>query len=65
MEEILRKCTNGELICGIDCKPLLTEMILTHQKQHSNRKKETIKNLDKYFDHEIDLSVLDKEYDAI
>jgi len=65
MDEILRKCINGELICGIDCKPLLTEMILTHQKQHSNRKKETIKNLDKYFDHEIDLSVLDKEYDAI
>jgi tryptophanyl-tRNA synthetase len=63
--EICERCKNGELICGLDCKPLLTEMILNHQKQHNNRKKEVIKNLDKYFDHEIDISILDKEDDSL
>ncbi len=64
MSEIRKGCKDGELICGLDCKPRLIEMILNHQEQHSNRKKEVIKNLEKYFDHEIDLSVLDKEEDS-
>jgi tryptophanyl-tRNA synthetase len=62
--KIREGCKNGDLICGLDCKPQLTEMILSHQKQHNNRKKEVIKNLEKYFDHEIDLSVLENEDDS-
>lgn len=65
MREICKRCKDGELICGLDCKPRLIEMILNHQEQHSNRKKDVIKNLEKYFDHEIDLSVLNEEDDSI
>ncbi len=40
---------NCDLICSLDSKPRLIEMILNHQKQHKNRKKEVIKNLGKTF----------------
>ncbi|NPD89426.1 MAG: tryptophan--tRNA ligase [Asgard group archaeon] len=59
LSEVRKGCKDGELICGLDCKPRLIEMILNHQEQHNIRKKKVIKNLEKYFDHEIDLSVLD------
>ena len=64
LSEIRRGCKDGEVICGLHCKPRLIEMILNHQKQHKGRKKEVIKNLDKYFDHEIDISFLEKEDDS-
>ncbi|TFG11084.1 tryptophan--tRNA ligase [Candidatus Heimdallarchaeota archaeon] len=56
LEEIERGCRSGGLICGLDCKPKLIEMIIKYQEGYKKRKKEVIKNIEKYFDHEIDLS---------
>jgi len=56
LEQIERDCRSGNLICGLDCKPKLIEMIIKYQEKYKRRKKEVIKNIDKYFEHEIDLS---------
>jgi tryptophanyl-tRNA synthetase len=61
LEETYIGCKNGNLICGLDCKPKLLGLVQDFLKEHKNRKKEVIKNLDKYFEHEIDLSVLEEE----
>jgi len=64
LEEILNGCKNGNLICGLDCKPRLLGMVQEYLKNHKKRREIVIKNLSEYFDHEIDLSVL-KEADSI
>ncbi len=60
LEEILNGCRNGDLICGLDCKPKLLEMVQNYLEEHKKRRNEVIKNLSKYFDHEIDLSILEE-----
>ena len=52
-------CRGGDLICGLDCKPNLIKMVLDYQEKYNKRKEEVVKNLDKYFDHDIDLSVIE------
>jgi tryptophanyl-tRNA synthetase len=58
LQKIEMGCRSGELICGLDCKPKLIEMIQKYQEEYNKRKEDVIKNIDKYFDHEIDLSVI-------
>jgi tryptophanyl-tRNA synthetase len=63
LEETRQGCLGGKLICGLDCKPRLLEMVLKYQEEHKTRRKEVIKNLPKYFEHEIDMTVLNSESD--
>ena len=58
LQKIEKGCRTGELICGLDCKPNLIAMILKYQEGYNKRKKEVIKNIDKFFDHDIDVSVI-------
>ncbi|MHA1200767.1 MAG: tryptophan--tRNA ligase [Candidatus Heimdallarchaeaceae archaeon] len=58
LQKIEAGCKSGDLICGLDCKPKLIKMILNYQEGYNRRKKDVIKNIDKYFDHEVDLSVI-------
>ena len=60
LEKILNGCKNGNLICGLDCKPKLLGMVQKYLEEHKKRRNEVIKNLSKYFDHEIDLSALEE-----
>ena len=63
LEETRQGCLGGKLICGLDCKPRLLEMVLQFQEEYKVRRKEVMKNLPKYFEHEIDMNVLDSESD--
>ena len=65
LQEIYTKCKNGELICGLDCKPKLVELLLEFQNKHQENKKSVIEKLPKYFDHEIDISTLNLESENI
>ena len=58
LQKIEEGCKSGALICGLDCKPMLIDMIQKYQEEYNKRKKDVIKNIEKYFDHEIDLSVI-------
>ncbi len=64
LADICRRCKNGEIICGLDCKPKLINLIHEFQKQFEQRKKGVIKNLHKYFDHEINLSEINAKSDS-
>lgn len=59
LDKIEAGCRGGDLICGLDCKPNLIEMVLKYQEKYNRRKEEVVKNLDRYFEHEIDLSVIE------
>lgn len=59
LEETRQGCLSGKLICGLDCKPRLLEMVLKYLEKHQARREEVIRNLPKYFEHEIDMSLLD------
>jgi len=59
LEEIYTKCKSGEYICGINCKPRLIKYITDYQAKHDENRKKVIKNIEKYFEHKIDLSLLD------
>lgn len=61
LEETRQGCLGGKLICGLDCKPRLLEMVLKYQENFRERKKEVLKKLPDYFEHEIDMSKLDLE----
>lgn len=65
LEKIESRCKNGDLICGIECKPMLLEMVQNYLEQFRKRKKDVIKNIQKYFDHEIDLSIIENEDDSV
>ncbi len=65
LESIESRCKNGELICGLDCKPMLLEMVQKYLEDFRKRRKEVIKNLDKYFDHEVDLEGIEIEDDSV
>ncbi|MHA1302398.1 MAG: tryptophan--tRNA ligase [Candidatus Heimdallarchaeaceae archaeon] len=60
LEEIRTKCKSGELICGMDCKPKLVEMIKEYQSKFNAKRKEVINNIQSYFEHEIDPSILEE-----
>jgi len=47
-------CKNGDLICGLDCKPKLLKMVNNYLEEYKERKKEVVRNIEKYFQHEID-----------
>jgi len=64
LADICRECKNGKIICGLDCKPKLINLIHEFQKQFEQRKKGVIKNLHKYFDHEIDMSEINARSDS-
>lgn len=59
LDKIEKGCKNGDLICGLDCKPNLIRMISKYLEEYNERRKEVVKNLDNYFEHEIDISLLD------
>lgn len=65
LKEIYNKCRNGELICGMDCKPRLVKLFLEFQAKHNENKKKVIAQLPKYFEHEIDISMLNLESENI
>ena len=65
LDEIENKCKSGELICGLECKPMLLEMVQKYLEDYRKRRKEVIKNLHKYFDHEINLDGIEIEDDSV
>ena len=65
LEKIENRCKSGDLICGLECKPMLLEMVQQYLKDFRKRRKEVIKNLDKYFDHEINMEGIEIEDDSV
>ena len=60
LEQIRTQCKNGELICGKDCKPKLYNLVCEYQDKFTLKRKEVIKNLEKYFDHPIKPEILEQ-----
>ena len=65
LEKIENRCKSGDLICGLECKPMLLEMVQKYLVNFRKRRKEVIKNIDKYFDHEINLEGIEIEDDSV
>lgn len=65
LEKIENRCKSGDLICGLECKPMLLEMVQQYLEDFRKRRKKVIKNLDKYFDHEINLDGIKVEDDSV
>ncbi len=60
LEEIRTKCKNGELICGMDCKPRLIKLIEEYQEKLSSRREKVIDHIDEYFEHDLDATVIEE-----
>ncbi len=59
LNDIKKKCKNGDVICGLDCKPKLINMILEYQDKYMTKRKEVIEDIESYFEHEIDKSLIE------